>query len=82
MPESNETAVEVRCPSDLRRLFTKLKSEGKKPLMVEGNLMEFACSDCARELRKSGRDVKRVLHRFSFLGDLVESVIEERDVTR
>lgn len=39
------------------------------------NLIEQACSDCARALRKERPDVFRVLHRYSLLGNLVETSV-------
>lgn len=54
----------------------KVVSEGGTPIISEGNLMELACRDCAKALRAQGEDVSRVLHRFDFLGNLVETVTE------
>lgn len=75
-------SVDLRCPVGPRRLLAILRQEGKKPLYVDGNLVEFACSDCARSARRAGRDVLRVLHRFNFVGELVstEEVPREVDV--
>ncbi len=67
--------VEIRCPSDLRRLFMKLRISGDTPKYVEGNLLEIACSDCKRELRKQGIELSRVLHYFNFLGELVTTEV-------
>jgi hypothetical protein len=64
-----EQVVEVRCPSSFRRLFVKLRLEGDRPRITEGNLMEFACADCRR-----GTGHKLVLHRYDLLGNLVETV--------
>jgi hypothetical protein len=68
--------VEVRCPVGPQRLLSKLRLSGEKPTYVEGNLIEFACDDCKRTIRRSGRTVSRVLHRYNFLGQLVETVTE------
>jgi len=67
--------VEIRCPNNAARLFMKLKLEGKKPHINEDNLMEFACQDCRRIRRNLGEDVKLVLHRYDFLGTLVETEV-------
>ncbi len=67
--------VEIRCPSDLRRLFMKLRISGEQPKYVAGNLLEIACSDCKRELRKQGVVASRVLHYFNFLGELVTTEV-------
>lgn len=64
---------EVRCPEDPRRLFTKLIQEGKRPSVVEGNLIEFACQNCKKSRQTQGLKVNRVLHRYNILGELVET---------
>lgn len=69
--------IEVRCPHGMQRLFARLKSEGEKPVYVNGTLIEVACYDCAKNLRKSGRDVSRVRHQFNILGELVNTVIDD-----
>jgi len=42
-----------------------------------GNLIEFTCSDCARKLSRERQRRLRVFHRFNFLGELVETTVEE-----
>jgi hypothetical protein len=70
--------IEIRCPNGVRGLLAKLKSNGEKPKYVaNGMLVEFACYDCKNRLRKRGQLVRRVLHQYNFLGDLVATVIEE-----
>lgn len=71
--------VDIRCPVGPKRLLAKMRSDGQAPgFDPDANVVEFSCSDCARALRRSGRDVGRVLHRYNFLGDLVESVTQGR----
>lgn len=67
--------VEIRCPIGPKRLFTKLLIEGGRPHITEGNLIEFSCDDCKRGLRNRGEEVFRVLHRYDFVGTLVESEV-------
>lgn len=67
--------VEVRCPGNMRRLFMKLQLEGDKPLITEGNLLEFACSDCRKEHIRLGDPVRLVLHRYDFLGRPIETEV-------
>lgn len=67
--------VEVRCPSDLRRLFFKLQVSGERPRYTQENWVEITCPDCRKEYQRSGRRVRRVLHRFSFVGVLMETVL-------
>lgn len=72
--------VEVRCPSDFRRLFMKLRVERKTVAVTEENWMEIACPDCVRIYRKkfeskgiSGPSL--VLHYFSVLGELMKTEV-------
>lgn len=69
------TTVDLRCDANPRRLFAKLKQEGEKPVMAEGNLLEFACRDCKKALRENGDNASQVLHRFNFAGELVETEV-------
>lgn len=72
-----ESVVEVRCPVGPQRLFTKLKLGEESARYVQpGNLIEFTCSDCARRLSREQGQRLRVLHRYDFAGELVESVVE------
>lgn len=70
--------VEIRCPVGPRRLLFKMIQAGEKPHVDEGNLIELACADCTRTLRKADATVLRVLHRYDLAGDLVESDVEYR----
>lgn len=69
--------VDLRCPLGPRSLLARL-APVEKPHITDGNLVELACSDCARTLRKQGKDVLRVLHRYDLAGSLVESVAVPR----
>jgi len=68
---------EIRCPEDPRRLFTKLIQSGGRPVIVEGNLIEFACQNCKKTLAAEGSFYTRVLHRYNIAGELVETEFEE-----
>lgn len=57
-------AVDLRCPGQHGRLLAKVNA----PRIVDGNLIEIACRDCARSY-----DARQVLHRFNVLGELVET---------
>lgn len=65
------TTVELRCSENPSKLFAKVSGEQ----IVAGNLIEVACSDCRRRLRKSGESVALVLHRFAPDGVLVDTEI-------
>lgn len=75
--------VELRCPQPVRKhgechpgkLFGRL--HGEPPTFVHPeNLIEFACLDCKRELVQKNQQVRRVLHRFDFAGNLVSTLVE------
>lgn len=74
--------VEVRCPVGPRRLFAKFRLDGgTSPRITADNLIEFSCPDCTRVLRKKQSDVGRVLHRFNFFGEIVESeIVSYKDI--
>lgn len=69
------STVEVRCPVGIRRLFTKLQLEGESPKITDGNLLEFACADCRKRMVRLGEEVSLVLHRYNFIGELVETEV-------
>lgn len=70
------STVEVRCPVGPQRLLSKLRLEGKQPTYTEDNLIEFACSDCKRTLRRDGHTVNIVLHQYNFIGEHVRTLSE------
>lgn len=71
--------VEVRCPVGPQRLFTKLRlGEVAYRYVPEDNTIEFACGDCARRVSAEGGGKVRVLHRYSFIGELVDTLVEPR----
>ena len=67
--------VELRCPVGPKRLLSKILISGEEPHYTKDNLIEFACADCRRTLRKDGEVVSIVLHRYNFLGDLINSEV-------
>jgi hypothetical protein len=75
--ERREQFVELRCPIGPKALLAKVIKQGDGTRRTEGNLLELACRDCAKQLRKKNPEVKRVLHRFNILGELVESVVQD-----
>lgn len=69
--------VELRCDRDPQRLFGKLIQTEKPRIDPATNLLEFACDKCRREF-----GVRRVLHRFNILGDLVETLrVKDLEIT-
>lgn len=71
--------VDLRCPVGPRQLLGKVLRESGRVPVDSSNLMELACRDCARTLRRSDPTVARVVHRYDLLGNLVESEIAHRD---
>lgn len=69
-------SVEIRCPIGPRRLLFKMLLAGERPHVDSSNLIELACVDCTRTLRKKDPSVLRVLHRYDLAGSLVESVVQ------
>ena len=78
--------IEVRCPVPYKlpdghclpgKLFLKLRISGELPSYVHpDNLIELACEDCAKLMRRQGRQVTRVLHRFDMAGTLIETLTD------
>lgn len=80
--------VEVRCPEPLvkygrcspGKLFTVLYLNGDQPSYIQpDNLIEMYCLDCKRRCAAEGRAVRRVLHRYDFAGNLVDTVYMEEE---
>lgn len=69
--------LDLRCPQGPKQLLLKLRVNGEQAHVNDDNLMEIACRDCARNARHFDPSVRRVLHRFNFAGQLVESVVEK-----
>jgi len=67
--------VEFRCVAYPGVLFGRLRLREEGVRIVEGNLVEFACRSCRRELSRAGGSVALVLHRFDLLGELVETEV-------
>jgi hypothetical protein len=80
-----DEVVDVRCPAGVPRedgtckpgaLLTKIILSGERPSYVHpDNLIELYCEDCTRRLRRYRPGVRRVLHRYNFLGELIESLV-------
>lgn len=68
--------VEIRCPIGPRQLLMKVRQTGDSVVYNEDNLLELACRDCARSIRREDPSVRRVLHRYAFTGELIESAVE------
>ena len=72
---------EVRCPQGARALLAKVKAEGGVAQRTPENLLEIMCRTCTRNARREMEQVGmatdfRILHRFDFGGEFVESVRE------
>jgi len=70
--------IELRC--DAGKLLAKVLRSGEQPQFVKpDNLIELACPDCKTRRRHAGQRVQRVLHRYSILGELIETLVVEGD---
>lgn len=67
----DEEMLDLRCPVSPSKMFARMRSG----MVVDGNLVEIACPECARRYRKGGDNVSRVLHRYNVLGDCIETEI-------
>lgn len=72
------TTVEVRCPVGPKKLFTKLKLGEESATYLPNNLIEFTCGDCARRIGRETGVPFRVFHRFNFIGELIETHVEDQ----
>jgi hypothetical protein len=68
--------IEIRCPEDPRRILTKILIRGERPHITEDNLIEIACDSCKVRLRRQGKTLDIVLHRYDLLGELIQTVIK------
>lgn len=74
--------VEVRCPLGAKTLLAKVLAEkGGTARRTTENLLELSCRSCTRQARHEMADVGmstgfRILHRYDFAGQFVESVRE------
>jgi hypothetical protein len=66
--------VEIRCPGKFNKLFLILLQEH---LPQEGMLMEIACADCAKDIRRGNPKVVRALHYYDAAGKCVHTKIVE-----
>lgn len=75
--------LDLRCPQggphgdETGKLLARLQLAGETTWVQPDNLIELACHDCRGRLRKQGRDVARVLHRFNMAGELVTTLVVE-----
>lgn len=76
-----DAELELRCPQPwgvcpAGRLLAKLRTAGQRPSYVHpDNLIELECPDCKVRMRREGCSVRRVLHRYDFLGQPVETLV-------
>ncbi len=82
---SRSEYLNMRCPVGPKKLLARLRVQGEAPLVIQpDNLIEFSCGDCARSLKRTGRydgQRFRCLHRFNFVGELIETEIVFLDGT-
>jgi hypothetical protein len=83
--ETAAGSIELRCPDalhgdcDAGKLLAKIRLSGERPTFVHPeNLIELACDHCKAVRRRQGTPVRRVLHRYDLLGELIETLIIEQ----
>lgn len=83
-----EESVDLRCPEpDWRnghpfpgQLLARLRMAGGQPSFIHpDNLIELPCGDCKYHMRKGGRRVRTVLHRYDLAGTCVATLVVEED---
>lgn len=70
------TVVDIRCPVGPQELLMRYRMVDAVVHIDKWNLMELMCSFCTRMGRKQDSTVKRVIHKYNLLAELVESSIE------
>lgn len=76
MSVTQRHSVELRCPNGPKALLCKVISDGDTVQYTTDNLIELNCRDCTKEFRRQRPEIKRVVHRFNVLGELVETVFQ------
>lgn len=81
-----DATVDLRCPEPVTRngychpgkLLAKLRLSGVAPSFVHpDNVIEMPCEECRYRLRREGRKVRKVLHRYDLLGGHVSTLVDE-----
>jgi len=76
MSEDNRRVVELRCPNGPKALLCKTIMFGDPIKYTDDNLIELNCRDCTKQLKRDRPEVKRVVHRYNIIGELVETVFQ------
>jgi hypothetical protein len=85
VPDVGEpAAVDLHCPDGkygtadgCGKKLGSVYFTGDASYVHPDNLVELACQDCKVRMRREGRAVARVLHRFNLAGELVETLVVE-----
>lgn len=84
--EAEAEVVDLRCPVPDKRnghlvpgqLLAKLRLAGLRPSFIQpDNLIEMPCDDCKYHLKKGGRKVRLVLHRYDLAGNCIATLVQE-----
>lgn len=70
-PVTADAAIEFRCPHQ-GGMFLKLLGT-PEAVIATGNVIEVVCIGCRTFLRRQGQPVFVVRHRFSLLGELIDT---------
>lgn len=72
--------LDLRCPYGPRQLLAKVSRDGGYHQMsADGLTLDIACRDCAKQARKTDPRVRRAIHKFNVLGELVETELQTED---
>jgi transposase len=84
-----EEVIDVRCPVGYPRadgtchpgkLLLKIRQSGGRPQYIHpDNLIELYCEECTYRLRRLRPRLRRVLHRYDFAGELIETLTVDGD---
>jgi hypothetical protein len=67
--------VELRCTEGFGKLLGKVFRAGM-PLTIDlENCAELPCADCKRRMKRDDPRIRFVLHRFDWLGVLVDTIV-------
>lgn len=68
--------VDIRCNVGPKELLMRYRMVDAPIRIDEWNLMLLMCSWCSRQEKKKDPMVRRVIHKYNLLAELVESEIE------
>lgn len=70
--------LDLRCPYGPKQLLAKVTRENPEDVGMSADrlTLDIACRDCAKQARKTNPKVRRAIHKFNVLGELVETELQ------